>query len=182
MNDDTKASGVGETEREALRDPTPQELESPEFNAVWNAIKKWDISRTSNGLYAGATGTDVCTILDALKGQARSAGDAPPPRCHNCEHLASRHQPHGYGGCSVRIATSDGDDYCPCNLDANEAVVDSGAIPAQPKVEAPKQRGCNRHNDCDAADAKWLAAHPEEKFVPFSFHCHDDECEDCFGC
>ena len=49
-----------------LRDPTPNELESPLFNAIWNAIKGWDISRDSNRLYAGATGTDVCTILDAI--------------------------------------------------------------------------------------------------------------------
>lgn len=53
-------------EARELRDPTPAELASPRFNAVWNAIKKWDISRESNGLYAGATGTDVCTILDAI--------------------------------------------------------------------------------------------------------------------
>lgn len=40
---------------------------------------------------------------------------------------------------------------------------------------------CNRHFDCDEANRKWLAAHPGEKFVPFNIHCHDDECEDCFG-
>lgn len=49
-----------------LRDPTSEELESPRFNAVWNAIKKWDIEREPGDGYAGATGTDVCTILDAL--------------------------------------------------------------------------------------------------------------------
>lgn len=50
-----------------LRDPTPEELDSPLFNSIWQAIKGWDISRTSNGMYSGATGTDVCTILDAIK-------------------------------------------------------------------------------------------------------------------
>lgn len=50
-----------------LRDPNKQELKSPLFNAIWEAIKYWDISRTGNGMYAGATGTDVCTILDAIK-------------------------------------------------------------------------------------------------------------------
>jgi len=49
-----------------LRDPTEAELKSPIFNAVWKAIKKWDISRDSNGMYAVATGTDVCTVLDAI--------------------------------------------------------------------------------------------------------------------
>lgn len=48
------------------RSPTAQELESPQFNAVWMAIKGWDISRESDGVYSGATGTDVCIILDAL--------------------------------------------------------------------------------------------------------------------
>ena len=57
----------------AYRDPTPEELESPLFNAVWNAIKGWDISRTSNGLYSGATGTDVCIILDAIARHASAA-------------------------------------------------------------------------------------------------------------
>ena len=55
-------------------DPTPEMLVSPEFEAVWQAIKKWDICRDPSQyanrgeptLYAGATGTDVRTILDAL--------------------------------------------------------------------------------------------------------------------
>ena len=38
------------------------------FDAVWNAIKGWDIQRTPGQGYAGATGTDVATILDALEG------------------------------------------------------------------------------------------------------------------
>ena len=37
-------------------------------------------------------------------------------------------------------------------------------------------RECNRHFDCDAADAKAKAA------GHFSAsHCHDDCCDDCFG-
>jgi hypothetical protein len=48
-------------------EPTASDLESPEFNAVWDAIKKWDISRYSNGIYEGATGTDVMRILTALR-------------------------------------------------------------------------------------------------------------------
>lgn len=42
--------------------------------------------------------------------------------------------------------------------------------------EPPKPRKCNRHDDCDAANDKaraqgYLAAD----------HCHDEDCEDCFG-
>lgn len=56
------------------RDPTEAELNDPIFNAVWNAIKKWDISRESNGLYAGATGTDVYIILDAIEAAKLTMG------------------------------------------------------------------------------------------------------------
>jgi hypothetical protein len=46
-------------------------------------------------------------------------------------------------------------------------------------------RSCNRHVDCNIAENMWRAKHPtavDEIFIPLSFHCHDDECEDCFGC
>lgn len=49
------------------RDPSEAELRDPIFNAVWNAIKEWDICRDQSHLYAGATGTDVCIILDAIE-------------------------------------------------------------------------------------------------------------------
>lgn len=44
-----------------------------------------------------------------------------------------------------------------------------------------KTRYCNRHSDCTVADKDYLLRHPEETRVPFSHHCHDDECEECFG-
>ena len=59
---------------EHLRDPLPEEIETPEFNAVWDLIKHWDIGLpqdiTEDGgqLYAHATGNCVVAILDALKG------------------------------------------------------------------------------------------------------------------
>jgi hypothetical protein len=61
--------------------PTPEMLESPEFEAVWQAIKKWDICRDptfyiergERTLYHGATGSDVRHILDALASIARVA-------------------------------------------------------------------------------------------------------------
>lgn len=52
-------------------DPTEEDIYTPEFDAIWQAIKGWDISRApeedGHRLYAGATGTDVMTILNALK-------------------------------------------------------------------------------------------------------------------
>jgi len=41
-------------------------------------------------------------------------------------------------------------------------------------------RSCNRHSNCDQAVAKFEAENGRKPGV--SFHCHDDECEDCFGC
>lgn len=37
------------------------------FNAVWEAIKGWDLQREGDSGYAGATGDDVCSILEALE-------------------------------------------------------------------------------------------------------------------
>lgn len=49
-------------------DPTPEMLETPEFNAVWKAIKTWDICvpEVDGDLYSGATGNHVKCILDAI--------------------------------------------------------------------------------------------------------------------
>mgnify|MGYP001579448231 CR=1 FL=1 len=48
-------------------DPTPEMLERPDFNAVWNCIKDWDISvPQAYGGDCGATGNHVRAILDAL--------------------------------------------------------------------------------------------------------------------
>ncbi len=41
---------------------------------------------------------------------------------------------------------------------------------------ADKTRSCNRHVDCDAAEARWRANRPW-----FHFHCYDECCEECFG-
>jgi hypothetical protein len=50
-------------------DPTPQMMNDPRFEAVWQCIKTWDINVP--GAYAGymgATGNHVRAILDALEG------------------------------------------------------------------------------------------------------------------
>lgn len=51
--------------------------------------------------------------------------------------------------------------------------------------EKPK-RTCNRHSDCDAADKKVREAGGRD--LPYggksyrADHCHDECCEECFGC
>ncbi len=54
-------------ERKPFPDPTPEMLETSEFNAVWQAIKHWDINVPSAyGGYCGAMGNHVRVILDAI--------------------------------------------------------------------------------------------------------------------
>lgn len=60
-------------------EPTKTDLKSEDFNAVWQVIKHWDIGKhylsEKNGVlisregmrYSGATGTDVMTILNAVR-------------------------------------------------------------------------------------------------------------------
>ena len=54
--------------------------------------------------------------------------------------------------------------------------------PLSPPIPLGK-RSCNRHFDCEDAEAKVLARNPGMKKIDigFNFHCHNDECEDCFG-
>lgn len=61
---------------------------------------------------------------------------------------------------------------CRCTYHQVEAAL--GANPHhEPAPSAEIKRRCNRHADCDAADAaRGRPAH----------HCHSDDCEDCFGC
>ena len=49
-------------------DPTDRMQGTPEFNAIWNCIKTWDINvpEAYEG-YCGATGNHVRAILEALK-------------------------------------------------------------------------------------------------------------------
>lgn len=41
----------------------------------------------------------------------------------------------------------------------------------------PRRRTCNRHHDCDAADAE---AHARTRGARAA-HCWDDCCDECFG-
>jgi hypothetical protein len=54
--------------REPYPEPTPAMLDNdPLFDAIWDAIKRWDISRHNDGMYSGLTGNDVRHIYDAIK-------------------------------------------------------------------------------------------------------------------
>ena len=50
---------------ERRREPTPKDFTDPRFDIVWNVIKRVDVD-FMNGLFSGATGDDVCAILDEL--------------------------------------------------------------------------------------------------------------------
>lgn len=62
-------------------------------------------------------------------------------------------------------------------------------IPKQDDIGHPEElpltpnRSCNRHNDCEAAENEVMQRRGiQRREIAASFHCHDDECEDCFGC
>lgn len=44
-------------------------------------------------------------------------------------------------------------------------------------TEQVKVRSCNRHSNCEQADVEAKA-----RGTYGASHCHDDDCEDCFGC
>lgn len=75
--------------------------------------------------------------------------------CEECKH------PFHFGECPIRIWSSGDRDPCGC----------------QGKVG---RRSCNRHGNCDKVDWKWRKEHNGEE-PPFNIHCHDEDCEDCFG-
>ena len=49
-------------------DPTPEMMDTEEFEAIWQCIRSWDINVPEAYMgYMGATGNHVRAILDALK-------------------------------------------------------------------------------------------------------------------
>jgi len=76
------AGQLTEPERAAVENRLPRGFDKPVntahplFETIWQAIKDWDIERSRGLGYAGATGTDVQTIIDAIEG-ASSENSAP---------------------------------------------------------------------------------------------------------
>lgn len=64
---------------------------------------------------------------------------------------------------------------------------DAGPLERPAYELAKTKRQCNRHDDCDAADAKARAAaqaqglRPDHHLHFGADHCHDECCEECFG-
>ena len=52
---------------DAAPHPTENDIKDPRFQAIWQAIKHWDIERYPGAGRAGATGTDVMAILKQLR-------------------------------------------------------------------------------------------------------------------
>jgi len=47
------------------RDPTEADFNDPRFDILWELMKRVDVDYR-NGAFSGATGNDVCAVLDAL--------------------------------------------------------------------------------------------------------------------
>lgn len=58
-------------------------------------------------------------------------------------------------------------------------IADIHPLPVAPSDKF--KNSCNRHADCNAATENWKLNH-NGQLPGFNFHCHDEECEDCFGC
>lgn len=55
-------------------EPTKKQLSSPEFDAIWNVIKTWNIcvpEVNGHGMYTSATGNHVRAILDVFPQPSR---------------------------------------------------------------------------------------------------------------
>jgi hypothetical protein len=51
-----------------MPNPTDADIASPQFNAIWSAIKSWDVNVPEcYELYCGANGSHVMLILNALR-------------------------------------------------------------------------------------------------------------------
>lgn len=129
-----------------------------DVTAPWGLDERHDLAR------AYIESTDLLRALHDVgtgKTRHRQFGECPDatyphlrdPDCPVCAALARVDAAIG-GGASIQMIT----------------------VP--PSATAPVKRVCNRHSDCDAADAQGAAESPQRK----PYHCHTDDCEECFGC
>lgn len=50
-------------------------------------------------------------------------------------------------------------------------------------LSEPEARSCNRHSDCNKADTEAkVRQRAHGLYERGADHCHDECCEDCFGC
>lgn len=73
LGDGAAASRVGD-----LPGPSDEMLASPQFEAVWQVVRRWDLERAPGDGYDGANGGDVRAILDALDAIPAEAPELPP--------------------------------------------------------------------------------------------------------
>jgi len=94
-----------------------------------------------------------------------------------CYYCVSSHKPYWIGF---------GDDN---NFYEDEGLIDIVGPRIEPPKEEPepsssidKVQSCNRHEDCDEAEKRYRELNkPAYDLLPANFHCHNDECPDCFG-
>jgi hypothetical protein len=67
MTPDEAKSFYGKVPKIPWPDPSPEMLNDPTFNAIWDAIKTWDVNVPAvyDG-YCGATGNHARAIFDAV--------------------------------------------------------------------------------------------------------------------
>lgn len=56
------------------REPTEKDFADPRFDVLWELMKRVDVQH-ADGLFSGATGNDVCAVLDALDRADSSISD-----------------------------------------------------------------------------------------------------------
>src|SRR5208337_2169933 len=68
-------------------------------------------------------------------------------------------------------------------VDGTPISVSDPITPESVTPESVAKTSCNRHADCEKAEEELLARNPgmKKSDIHLNFHCHDDECEDCFG-
>jgi hypothetical protein len=99
---------------------------------------------------------------------------APMPGVGNIIPMTEGTDPRKCPHCPAPLAYCVAGEYC----SAGCGYIDGHYWPKEKKAE-PVRNSCNRHSDCAAATAKFKEKNGRDP--GFSFHCHDDECEDCFG-
>lgn len=91
----------------------------------------------------------------------------------------------------ARAAMRRNDEPALCGSEQDDEDTYRRRVAEEAVVKENKPRTCNRHIDCDAADARALKVYTANTTLPrplqranmmkFADHCYDSDCEDCFG-